>query len=84
MPTTTITSKGQVTIPKKIREELNLQPGDVLSFEIEKGNKISVRAEKKTANHAFGILYSGARESLSGEDMDRGVVEYFKKKYRTE
>lgn len=28
-----VTSKGQVTIPKEIREELGLQPGDELRFE---------------------------------------------------
>ncbi len=31
----TITSKGQITIPKAIRERLNLQPGDVLEFDEE-------------------------------------------------
>lgn len=29
----TITSKGQITIPKKVRERLNLEPGDVLEFD---------------------------------------------------
>lgn len=29
----TITSKGQITIPKRIRQRLNLQPGDVLEFD---------------------------------------------------
>ena len=29
----TITSKGQITIPKAIRERLNLHPGDVLEFD---------------------------------------------------
>jgi AbrB family looped-hinge helix DNA binding protein len=29
----TITSKGQVTIPQKIREKLNLKPGQVLEFD---------------------------------------------------
>jgi antitoxin PrlF len=81
MPTTTITTKGQVTIPKKIRDELNLQPGDVLSFEIDKGNNITVRPEKKSSDQAYGILYSTEREAFTGEDMDRGVAEYFKKKY---
>jgi AbrB family looped-hinge helix DNA binding protein len=31
----TITSKGQITIPKAIRERLNLHPGDVLDFDEE-------------------------------------------------
>jgi len=34
---TTFTSKGQVTVPAKIREQLNLQAGDRLEFEIEDG-----------------------------------------------
>ncbi len=81
MPTTTLTSKGQVTIPKKIRDELNLQPGDLLSFEIDKENHITVKPEKKSADQAYGILYSTEREALTGEEMDQGVAEYFKKKY---
>lgn len=31
--TTTITSKGQITIPSKIREKLHLLPGHVLEFD---------------------------------------------------
>ncbi len=37
-----ITSKGQVTIPKKVREKLGVQPGEGLGFE-EKGNLILIR-----------------------------------------
>jgi antitoxin PrlF len=37
-----ITSKGQVTIPKKVREKLGVQPGESLGFE-EKGNLILIR-----------------------------------------
>lgn len=28
-----ITSKGQITLPKKLREDLNLSSGDILEFE---------------------------------------------------
>lgn len=31
--TATITSKGQITIPVKLREKLHLQPGHVLQFD---------------------------------------------------
>ncbi len=32
---TTLTSKGQLTLPKKVREELGLKPGDELLVEVE-------------------------------------------------
>lgn len=34
---TTLTKKGQVTIPKRIREYLGIKPRDRVKFEIEKG-----------------------------------------------
>lgn len=82
MPTATITSKGQVTIPKKIRDQLGLQAGDTLSFEIEPGDKITVRPEKGSSDTAYGILHRENQEALTVEEMDTGVAEYFKKKYK--
>lgn len=38
MPKAKITSKGQVTIPKAIRDELGVKPGDSLEFRIEDGH----------------------------------------------
>ena len=35
MPEATITSKGQITVPKEVREALNVQAGDVLDFVID-------------------------------------------------
>ena len=37
MVTSTLTSKNQTTIPAKVREFLDLKPGDRLGFEIEDG-----------------------------------------------
>jgi antitoxin PrlF len=34
---TTLTSKGQVTIPKEIRDELGLKPSDKIVFSLEDG-----------------------------------------------
>ncbi|MEX0588901.1 MAG: AbrB/MazE/SpoVT family DNA-binding domain-containing protein [Cyanobium sp.] len=41
----TLTSKGQVTIPKTIREALGLRQGDSLQWELENGS-VRVRAVK--------------------------------------
>jgi antitoxin PrlF len=32
--TSTITSKGQITVPKKVRESLDIREGDMLIFEL--------------------------------------------------
>jgi antitoxin PrlF len=40
--TSKITSKGQITLPKHVRETLDVHPGDALVYEIE-GNAVRVR-----------------------------------------
>jgi AbrB family looped-hinge helix DNA binding protein len=40
--TSKVTSKGQVTLPKKIREKLGIHTGDSLVYEID-GNTVRVR-----------------------------------------
>ncbi len=84
MPTATITSKGQITIPKKIRDKMGLQAGDVLSFDIESGDKITIRPERGSTDAAYGILHRDNQEALTVEEMETGVAEYFKKKYKAE
>lgn len=84
MPQSTITSKGQITIPKKIREELDLQPGDLLDFNIGRDGILHVTTSKHLPAESFGILYRPGQESLTPEEMDSGVTDYFRKKYRLE
>ncbi len=47
---TTVTSKGQVTIPKPVRDRLNIKPGSQVDFELaEDGRVVLVKAGRKTA-----------------------------------
>ena len=42
METAKITSKGQMTVPKKVREAARLKTGDVVAFDVE-GDQIFMR-----------------------------------------
>lgn len=55
MPAATLTAKGQITIPRKIRTRLNLKTGDKLNFEIKTGVITATPVSGKIAA-AFGVL----------------------------
>ena len=56
MPSATVTSKGQVTIPAEVRKALNLQPGDKIDiFEVEKG-KFALTARNKSIRDLKGCV----------------------------
>jgi antitoxin PrlF len=59
--TTTLTSKGQVTIPKHIRDALNLLPGAVVSFTVNSQGEVVLNPAKKTAPRAPKDRFEAAR-----------------------
>ncbi len=73
MTTATITSKGQVTIPKNIRESLHLHTGDKLEFLITSEGDAIIRPITKTVDNIYGKLYRQNRKSISIEQMDLSI-----------
>lgn len=71
MPKTKITSKGQVTIPKPVRERLGLRAGDEIEF-IE--DREGFRVQKRVTASRFG-QYRGYLKGLAGRDPDKLVEE---------
>lgn len=43
MLTSKLSSKGQVTIPKEVREKVGLHPGDVVIYDIAKTGTVTLR-----------------------------------------
>jgi AbrB family looped-hinge helix DNA binding protein len=84
MPSATITSKGQVTIPKKVRDQLQLKPGDTINFEIDSSSSAKLTTERKDHSEVFGMFKHKTSESFTVEEMDDGVAEYFRNKYSAE
>ena len=48
MITTKVTSKGQVTIPKEVREKLGVRPGEAVGSEEKDGVLITTKAATKS------------------------------------
>ncbi len=67
---TTMTIKGQVTIPKKVREALHLTPGDTVEFDVNREGQVVV--------HKAGLQPTSKRDRF---DSARGKAQV---KWRTD
>jgi antitoxin PrlF len=70
----TLTSKGQLTLPKAIREQLDLSPGDRLDFVLLDSGVLEVVPLKQPAAKLRGILPKPDR-SVSIEEMNAAIAE---------
>ncbi len=53
----TVSEKGQVTIPKRLRERLGIRPGEVLDFEEDHGRLVATKlAPRGAVDELFGVL----------------------------
>jgi AbrB family looped-hinge helix DNA binding protein len=59
MPISTLTSKGQTTVPKEVREALDLDVGDKLTWEIQ-GGKVAVTTDRPAFYKWEGIIKSSS------------------------
>jgi AbrB family looped-hinge helix DNA binding protein len=70
---TTLTSKGQVTIPKRIRNELQLLPGAPVEFSVNVGGKWSgtglARSRGRGAHPRTGPTPCEAAQRCAGKRM---------------
>ena len=74
----TLTSKGQITIPLKVREKLHLNPGDVLDFDENAPFLKAVRVISAEAWENFGNGWSDPwAGKTTGQVLDelRGPME---------
>jgi AbrB family looped-hinge helix DNA binding protein len=72
MQTATLTSKGQITLPKKMRDKLHLIPGSKVVFEEQPNGDFVVRRKTIDIRELKGILPKPPR-SLTIEEMKDGV-----------
>ena len=73
MPSATVTSKGQITIPVEVRRQLGLQPGSRLTFEATADGGYTIHAEGSTIRDLKGAVQAAARP-VSLDDMDTAIA----------
>ncbi|MEA3279209.1 MAG: AbrB/MazE/SpoVT family DNA-binding domain-containing protein [Thermodesulfobacteriota bacterium] len=73
MALATLTSKGQVTIPKAVRNSLHLHAGDKVEFVITETKEALLRPVTRKVDDVFGRLHKPGRKLISIEKMDAGI-----------
>lgn len=75
MPLATVTSKGQITIPKQVRDRLELNAGDQLDFTVLEDGTVRVRKRALGVDDLFGAFAHRADRVVSVQEMDAAVAD---------
>jgi antitoxin PrlF len=79
MPVATLTSKGQITIPKEVRDRLKLRAGDRVSFVVSPDG-VLLKPAKLHVRELYGLLQRKGRRPVSIEDMDAALLRSFSRR----
>lgn len=69
----TLTSKGQITLPKEIRDTLSLHTGDRISFFILSSGEVRLEPSTVPLSELKGILKSHKSKVVSLDEMKTAI-----------
>lgn len=67
----TMTSKGRITLPKKLRNQLGLVPGTRLAFSLLGDGTVVLRVKHRRLSSLAGILTRADQPTVSIDNMKR-------------
>ena len=67
----TLTSKGQTTIPKAIRDSLRMKAGDKMSLTLMPDGVVIMRVKNRRVSDLAGLLYKKGRKPVPIELLSR-------------
>lgn len=67
----TLTSKGQTTIPKDIRDRLRMKTGDRMTFTLMADGTVLLRVKNKSVMSVAGSLRKKGQKPLPVEELSR-------------
>ena len=74
---TTVTSKGQVTIPKPVRDQLGIKPGNAVDFRMDPDGRVVLLKVEGSPTNPFDKWRGSAGPGLSTDEimtLTRGEV----------
>ena len=74
MPTATMTSKGQVTIPRAVRVLLRVDAGDQIDFVVTDRGDVMVRGVSVDVRELRGLLKRPRRRAVTVEEMNKAIL----------
>ncbi|MGF1456620.1 MAG: AbrB/MazE/SpoVT family DNA-binding domain-containing protein [Alphaproteobacteria bacterium] len=75
MSTATVTSKGQLTLPKEIRDALGLSAGDKVNFVLMKDGNYALLPATHSVKTLEGFFHQPGRKPVSLEEMDEAIAD---------
>lgn len=81
MALATLTTKGQVTIPKKIRKLLHLHSGDKIEIIVTEKREAVIRPISKKVDDVFCMLHQPGRKAVSVDEINKAVTSKLKEKF---
>jgi antitoxin PrlF len=80
MPLSTLTSKGQITVPKSVRDALKLQQGDKVEFVENERHEFILKPATKKVVEVAGLLKDFKKDRpVSIEEMNEAIADQVKK-----
>lgn len=73
MATATLTSKGQLVIPKPIRDHLHIQAGDMLDFMVQESGDVLIRPAIEDVRKLKGVLHKPERKPVSLDTLRQTI-----------
>lgn len=74
MATAKLTAKGQITLPKEIRDRLHLEIGDRVDFVVENDNRVFLRPATLRVTQLKGLLHRKGRRPVAIEAMNAVIA----------
>ena len=73
MATATLGTKGQLVIPKSIRDSLHIQPGDRMDFLLQKNGVVLIKPVTEDVRRLKGALHKPGRKPVTVEAMNAAI-----------